>query len=42
MGLPIVDSIMRLHGGNVNLVSTSKGTRVTLGMPRPNISNGPA
>jgi len=39
MGLPIVDSIMRLHGGSINLTSSpGKGTRVVLGIPKPRIS----
>jgi two-component system sensor histidine kinase HydH len=34
MGLPIVDSIMRSHGGSVNIESASgKGTKVTLLIP---------
>ena len=34
MGLPIVDSIMRSHGGKVQIESTAgKGTKVTLSLP---------
>ena len=34
MGLPIVDSILRSHGGSVNIESAAgKGTRVTLSIP---------
>lgn len=36
MGLPIVDSIIRLHGGKIKVESQKgQGTRITLGLPVP-------
>ena len=41
LGLPIVQSIARLHGGAVDIASqVGRGTKVTMALPAPDLSGG--